>query len=74
MAGDIQTEEEAVDVATDYADEECVGELGEILSVEEDDACWIVEFRTHTFGDEYHHRVRMNQVGNVFAHERGDRV
>lgn len=74
MNGDIENEETAEDVAREYADEDCVGELGEVLDVQRDDTDWIVEFRTHTFSDSYDHRVRISQVGNVYAHERADRL
>lgn len=72
MEGDIADETDAIDVATTYADEECVGEPGDVLTVESEDSVWIVAFRTHTYADVYRHRIRLNRVGNVFAHERAD--
>lgn len=70
--GDVQTTDDAIEMAREYADGECIGELGEILDVRSAEHDWIVEFRTHTFDDEYDHRVRISRVGNVFKHERGD--
>lgn len=73
MEGDVQDAEMARYLARDYADENCVGELGEILDVRYEESVWRVEFRTHTFADEYDHRVRIAPVGNVFGHERTKR-
>ena len=70
MTGDVHERETAVDIATDYAEEECVGMVNEVLDVEREDGSWVVAFETHTFDHRYEHRVRMNRVGNVFAHER----
>lgn len=67
-------EREAIEIAEDYADEECVGELGETLDVTKEDGSWIVEVRTHTFSDSYDHRVKITAtVGNIISHERDDR-
>lgn len=67
--------ETAIEIATDYADEECVGQLGDILETHKEDDDWIVEFRTHTYADSYDHRVRITAtVGNVISHERGNRL
>jgi len=60
----------AVRVAEEYASEECVGELGEVTDVDRAGRVWIVAFRTHTLSDVYEHRIRINCVGNVFAHDR----
>jgi len=66
--------EEAIEIAKAYADEECVGELGEALDAHEADSNWIVDVRTHTFSDAYDHRVKITAaVGNVISHERKDR-
>lgn len=67
--------ETAIEIATDYADEECVGQLGEILEAHKADGNWVVEFRTHTYADSYDHRVKITTtVGNVISHERGNRL
>mgnify|MGYP005852717017 CR=1 FL=1 len=61
----------AIEIASDYADEECVGQLGEILDAYQEDSTWIVEFRTHTYADSYDHRVKITStVGNIVSHER----
>lgn len=68
-------EDRVIDIAKDYADEECVGEFGEILDTGQEDDLWIVEFRTHTFADEYDHRVKItDNMGNVISHDRHDRL
>lgn len=72
--GDVQDADEAKAIALDYADEECVGEPGDVLDVTREDSDWIVEFRTHTFSDAYEHRVRISRVGNLFSHERATRL
>jgi hypothetical protein len=65
------SEQQAVEVAREYASDECVGEFGEILGVTREGSNWIVEFRTHTFDDAYDHRVTITaSVGNLIAHER----
>lgn len=43
--------EEATKIAKAYADEECVGGLGEVLDAHEAASNWIVDVRTHTFSD-----------------------
>lgn len=73
MHGEVHSEELAREVAREYADEECVGELGDVTDVTRDESSWILQFRTHTFSDEYHHEIRLNDVGNVFVHERDSR-
>lgn len=71
MSDDIQDVETAIDVATEYADAECIGELGEIIDVSREESVWVVEFRTHTFSDAYEHQVRITaSVGNVISHDR----
>lgn len=74
MVGDLRDPEAVKDAVREYADDECVGELGEVTDVTRDDSYWTAEFRTHTFSDEYRHEVRLNQVGNVFAHESDGRL
>ncbi|MFB6140818.1 MAG: hypothetical protein ABEJ26_10335 [Halosimplex sp.] len=70
MEGDVRDEATAVDVAREYADEECVGQFGDVLAVDESDGVWTVELTTHTFSAEYTHRLKLTAAGNVFAHER----
>lgn len=65
--------ETAKEVAREYAEKECVGQFGEVIEVEQENSYWVIEFRTHTYSDEYRHEVRINQVGNVFSHERNSR-
>lgn len=70
MADDVRERDEAVAIAEEYADRECVGQLGEITDVEERDESWTVEFRTHTFSETYAHSVTVTKsVGNVISHE-----
>jgi len=72
--GDID-KEDAIEIAQDYADDECVGQFGDILNASKEDSTWNVEFRTHTYGDSYDHRVTITAtVGNVISHERGNRL
>ena len=54
----------------DYANNECVGELGEVLDAKQENNTWIIEFRTHTFSNTYNHRIQMSPIGNVFSHDR----
>ncbi|WP_225336481.1 hypothetical protein [Halomicrobium urmianum] len=71
MGDDVPDAETATGIAEDYADEECVGQLGDVVEVVEREAEWIVEFRTHTFSDAYTHRLTITKsVGNVVGHER----
>lgn len=71
MHDDVPDPETAREIADEYADTECVGELGDIVDVEERDSEWIVEFRTHTFSDAYTHRIQITKsVGNVITHDR----
>lgn len=72
--GDVHDTDDAKAIALDYADEECVGEPGEVIDVTHEGGDWIVEFRTHTFSDAYEHRVRISRVGNLFKHERTTRL
>lgn len=73
MEGEIDDTDAAIEAAKEYAKEECVGELGEVLDAKREENSWVIEFRTHTFSDEYEHRVRVSSVGNVFSHERQNR-
>lgn len=70
MEGEVTDKDSAVEVARDYADEECVGQFGDATDVSRDDGVWVVEFETHTYSGAYRHRVKINRVGNVFSHER----
>lgn len=72
MTGELLDREGAIDAAREYATEECIGQFGEVIDVERDNDDWSVRFRTHTYADEYVHRVRINRVGNVYAYERED--
>jgi hypothetical protein len=54
----------------DYANNECVGELGEVLDAKQENNTWIVEFRTHTLSNTYNHRIQLSPIGNVFSHDR----
>lgn len=74
MKGTVEDAETAEEVARDFADENCVGELGDVLDVRRTEDCWIVEFRTHTFSDKYEHRIKIATVGNVFSHDRKYRL
>lgn len=75
VSTEIQTADAAIEVATEYADENCVGELGDILDARREENEWIVEFRTHTYSDAYDHRVRLTAaVGNVVSHERTNHI
>lgn len=74
MSDDVPDAEMAIEIAEDYADNECIGEYGEITDVEERDSAWLVEFRTHTFSDAYTHHVQITKsVGNVVSHNRTSR-
>ena len=70
MKGEITDADTAVEIAKDYADEECVGELGEVLDASRENNNWSVEFRTPTFSDTYKHHVQLSPIGNVFSHDR----
>lgn len=71
MESQVQTAESAEAIAETYADEECVGTLGEVIDVTREDDLWVVEFRTHTFSKAYIHRIEItSSVGNVISHER----
>ena len=70
MEGEITDADTAIEIARDYADDECVGEFGEVLDTRQENNNWIVEFRTHTFSNAYKHRVQLSPIGNVFSHDR----
>ncbi|WP_226013528.1 hypothetical protein [Halomicrobium salinisoli] len=71
MGDDVPDAEAATEIAEAYADEECIGQLGDVVAVEDRESEWLVEFRTHTFTDAYTHTVRITKaVGNVVGHER----
>jgi hypothetical protein len=70
MEGKIEDPDTAIEIARDYADEECIGEVGEVVDARRENNNWIVEFRTHTFSDAYKHRVQLSAIGNVFSHDR----
>lgn len=73
MNEEVPDRETAVEIAEAFADEECVGELGDVVDVEDRDSDWIVEFRTHTLADAYSHRMKITKsVGNVIAHDRSE--
>jgi len=72
--GDVD-KENAIEIAQDYADEECVGQIGDILDAYKENGNWLVEFRTHTYSDSYDHQVTITAtVGNVISHKRGNRL
>lgn len=73
MSEEVRDTETAIKIAEEYADNECVGEFGEIGETREKNNQWIVEFRTHTFFDAYMYRIRITKsVGNVISHDRID--
>jgi hypothetical protein len=73
MEGEIEEPDTAIERARDYAADNCVGELGEVLDARQENNRWIVEFRTHTFADAYEHRVQLSRIGNVVSHDRPSR-
>lgn len=71
MTDRVQDADTAEAIAENYASQECVGTFGEVIDVTRDDSTWIVEFRTHTFSEEYVHRIEITDtVGNVITHDR----
>ena len=74
MEGEIENSDTAIEIAREYADVECVGELGEVLDARQENKSWIVEFRTHTFSDAYEHHVQLSPIGNVFSHDRTSQI
>jgi hypothetical protein len=70
MDDTVHNTETATEVAKAYADDECLGEVDEIVHTTQSGSGWVVEFVTQTFTDTYKHRVRINPPGNVFSHER----
>lgn len=51
MAGEIEDADRAIELVRNYAEDECVGEFGEVLDARQENNNWTVEFRTHTFSD-----------------------
>jgi hypothetical protein len=74
MKGEIEDADTAIEIVRDYADDECIGELGEVTDARRENKSWIVEFRTHTFSDAYEHRIQLLPSGNVFSHDRTSRI
>lgn len=71
MGDEVTDADAATEIATEYADSECVGQPGDVVSVEERESDWVVEVRTHTYSDAYTHRIRITRsVGNVVEHDR----
>jgi hypothetical protein len=69
MAGEIEDADRAIEVVKNYADDECVGEFGEVLDARQENNNWTVEFRTHTFSDRYKHRVQLSSTRCDFGFE-----
>ncbi|WP_152420654.1 hypothetical protein [Halorubrum tebenquichense] len=71
MSEDVPDQETASELAKEYADNECVGQLGDITDIEERDAEWQIEFETHTLSDTHTHRIRITKfAGNVISYDR----
>lgn len=71
MANSITDKETAESIAVEYAEKECIGTIGEVIDVVHEDAAWIVELQTHTFSEEFVHRIEItDSVGNVISHDR----
>lgn len=71
MADEVTNAETAEAIAAKYADEECVGTMGEVTDVKQEDSTWVVEFKTHTFSEAFVHRVEITEsVGNIVSHDR----
>lgn len=71
MGNKVQNQAAAIEITEEYANTECIGEFGEIVTTKEKDTEWIVEFQTHTFSDVYTHSIRITKsVGNVVSHDR----
>jgi hypothetical protein len=71
MGGTVTDRETAESIATEYAEAECVGTIGDVVTVTREDSRWIVELETHTFSDRFCHRIEITAaVGNVVAHDR----
>jgi hypothetical protein len=74
MSEPIQTASDAIDRAQEYAHDECVGTPGEDWDAEQTNGDWVVVYTTHTYTEEFQHRLRMTSLGNVYDHERGHRL
>lgn len=71
MENSVQNADDTETIAENYADEKCVGTMSEVIDVIHEDPTWIVKFRTHTFSEEFVHRIEITEsVGNVIAHDR----
>jgi hypothetical protein len=71
---EITDERTAREIAEEYADAECVGQLGAVTDVGKRNGEWEVVFETHTTSETYTHRVRITErVGAVVDHERSSR-
>lgn len=70
MANAAEDAETAIELAREYADEECLGELGDVLDATEDGGLWVVRFLTHALAATYEHQVRVTSTGIVVGHER----
>lgn len=71
MGSEVQSPKTARAIAESYAEEECVGTLGEVENVAHEGSSWIVELRTHTLSEEYLHRIEITEaVGNIIGHDR----
>lgn len=74
MNEDVPDKDTAIDIAEDFANDESIGQFGEVTDVEETETEWQVEFQTSTFSETYTHRIRITKsVGNVIAHDRSSR-
>jgi len=75
MSEAVPDKETAIELATAYADSDCLGQFGEVIDVEDRDTTWVVEFQTHTFTERYRHRIELTKsVGNVISHDRSSRL
>lgn len=71
MGGEVHTAASAEAIAESYAASECVGTVGDVVDVRDEDGVWVVELKTHTISKAYTHRIEITRsVGNVVAHER----
>lgn len=71
MANSITDKETAESIAVEYAEKECIRTIDEVIDVVHEDAAWIAELRTHTFSEEFVHRIEITDlVGNVISHDR----
>jgi hypothetical protein len=74
MGDDVPDRETAIELAKEYAESECVGQIGDSIDVEERDMTWIVKFQMYTYSEKTTHRVKITKsVGNVISHDRSSR-